>query len=49
MTVTQNVTGEYNLDTYLYFNKKDFRRLFPAFAEEELTEIDELCKTLPWY
>lgn len=45
LTVTQKVTGEYNLDTYLFLNEKDFKKIASIFAEEELTEIDELCRS----
>lgn len=39
----QKIVGEYNLDTYLLFKENDFKRVASIFAEEVLTEIDELC------
>ncbi|RXJ04165.1 hypothetical protein DS745_01910 [Anaerobacillus alkaliphilus] len=39
----QKIVGEYSLDTYLVFQERDFIKVASIFAEEVLTEVDELC------
>ncbi len=43
LIANQKIIGEYNLDTYLLLNEQDFIKVASTFAEEVLTEIDELC------
>ncbi len=39
----QKIVGEYHLNTYLLFKEADFVKVGSIFAEEVLTEVDELC------
>jgi hypothetical protein len=39
----QKITGEYNLDTYLMLKESDFIKIASIFAEEVITEVDDLC------
>ncbi|QOY35625.1 hypothetical protein AWH56_023615 [Anaerobacillus isosaccharinicus] len=43
LTANQKIVGEYSLDTYFMLNEQAFIKLASIFAEEVLTEIDELC------
>lgn len=45
LIVEQEVKGDYQLNTYLMFNELDFLKVASIFAEEELTEVDELSKS----
>jgi hypothetical protein len=45
LVANQKISGEYNLDTYVMLNEKDFIKVASIFAEEELTETDELCQS----
>lgn len=43
LIANQKIVGEYSLDTYFMLNEQAFIKLASLFAEEVLTEIDELC------
>lgn len=43
LTAFQRIVGEYKLDTFFMFKEPDFIKVASIFAEEELTELDELC------
>lgn len=41
----QTITGDYGLHTYLSMDETGFIKFGSLFAEEELSEVDELCKS----
>jgi hypothetical protein len=43
LTAHQKIVGEYNLDTYLILKENDFIKIASIFADEVLTEMNELC------